>query len=200
MVKYSQISQDKFIFNLFNKEKGFFLDLGCGDGIYRPCGNNTYLLENNGWDGISIDYDITYINAFKIKRKTKAICVDLLKSNLKDVLIENNCPNVVDYLSFDVDQASEKALNDLPLNDYEFKIITFEHNLYIKNSIYKNLKQQAFEKFMAFDYLVLIENVELENHGPVEDWYINKKYFDAKKLKFFKNVNHKQILAEYKYD
>ena len=125
MVKHSQISQDKFIFNFFNKQKGFFLDLGCGDGISKPCGNNTYLLENNGWDGISIDYDITYINTFKEKRKTKAICADLLKSNLKDVLIENNCPNVVDYLSFDVDQASEKALHDLPLNDYEFKIITF---------------------------------------------------------------------------
>jgi SAM-dependent methyltransferase len=197
---YSQISQDIFVLNFFEKKAGYFLDLGCGNGFNHPCGNNTLLLEQNGWDGISIDIDQVAINHFNKNRKTKAICKDLTKENLADILRENNAPKVIDYMSFDVDQASEHVLASLPLDEYVFRFVTFEHNAYLPNEYYKNLKQNALNKFFGMGYGLLINNVILENHGAVEDWYVHSfstLNLSKKPLKSLDSINHKNILTEY---
>ena len=65
MESYSQCGQDIFVYNILNKNNGTFLDLGC----YLPKNiNNTYLLELNGWSGISLDI-LDYSEEWK-ERKT----------------------------------------------------------------------------------------------------------------------------------
>lgn len=199
MVTYSQISQDIFTFNFFKKQKGYFLDLGCGNGSSSPCGNNTLLLEENGWTGISIDINKEYINQFKKNRSSVAICTDLTQNSLDEILEKNNAPKIIDYLSFDVDEATEIALQTLPLDKYKFKLITFEHNEYIKNSIYSKIKKMAKEKFEFFGYEILIDNVILEGHGAVEDWYINTEETKDFDKKYLANINHKELLKKYNY-
>lgn len=51
---YSQIGQDKFVDDFFNKkENGIFIDIGANDGIKL---SNTYFLENERkWTGICIE-------------------------------------------------------------------------------------------------------------------------------------------------
>jgi len=194
----SQISQDKFIAHFFNNQKGYFIDLGCGDGISQPCGNNTFLLESIGWDGIGVDFNQNYVNHFNSIRKTKAVCKDLTKVKLKQILDENNCPKVIDYLSFDVDDATEKAMEDFPINDYKFKFITFEHNLYLgSRSIYADLKEKG-KKLFESEYEILIENVKLAGHGPVEDWYIHKELTKNFNKIYLKDIFNTEILNAYK--
>jgi hypothetical protein len=53
--KYSQAGQDKFVLSLFNENyEGTFVDIGCS---VPKIINNTLLLEENGWYGISIDLE-----------------------------------------------------------------------------------------------------------------------------------------------
>jgi SAM-dependent methyltransferase len=194
---YSQISQDIFVLNFFEKKAGYFLDLGCGNGFNHPCGNNTLLLEQNGWEGISIDIDQGAVNHFNKNRKTKALRKDLSKESLADILRENNAPKVIDYMSFDVDQASEHVLASLPLDEYVFRFVTFEHNAYLPNEYYINLKQNALNKFLNKGYQLLVNNVVLENHGAVEDWFIHTDSTLNLTKKFLHTINHRNVLKEY---
>jgi FkbM family methyltransferase len=66
-ISYSYGGIDSLILNIFkNKNKGFYLDIGCGHPIKN---NNTYLLNKKGWCGINIDLDIENIRLFNIYRK-----------------------------------------------------------------------------------------------------------------------------------
>jgi len=194
---YSQISQDIFIVNFFKKQKGYFVDLGCGDGFSEPCGNNTALLEDFEWTGLGIDFNQSYVDSFNSKRKSKAVCKDLTKIKLKDILQENNCPKIIDYLSFDVDDATDKTLDNFPINDFKFKLITFEHNLYLgQNSQYANLKEKAKNLFNQ-EYDILIEDVKLSGFGAVEDWYIHKELTKNFDKKYLKDIFDFEILKQY---
>ena len=65
-ISYSYGGIDSLILNIFkNKEKGFYLDIGCGHPIKN---NNTYLLNKKGWNGINIDLDKENIDLFNIFR------------------------------------------------------------------------------------------------------------------------------------
>lgn len=194
MNNYSQISQDLFALNYFGN-KGFFVDLGCGDGSRHPCGNNTKLLEDHGWNGLSFDISQPCIEAFNKSRKTRGIQVDLTKVNLADLLSKHDCPQRVDYLSFDVDEATDHVLLNFPINEYKFNLITFEHNLYLQK--YKGLKDIGKNLFLNNGYELLIENVILENHGAVEDWFIHKDLAADNKNIFMKNSLHRDVIKKY---
>ena len=63
---YSQWGEDQFIKDFFkNKEKGFYIDIGCFHPIMF---SNTCLLFNKGWRGINIDLNQTSIDMFNIIR------------------------------------------------------------------------------------------------------------------------------------
>ena len=66
-ISYSYGGVDSLILNIFkDKEKGFYIDIGCGHPIKN---NNTYLLNKKGWNGINIDLDEENINLFNVSRK-----------------------------------------------------------------------------------------------------------------------------------
>ena len=136
-----QFGQDYFVDKILDIDEGFFLDIGAGVSdldanrvpIYSM--SNTYWLENQrNWTGIGIDYDETYINAAKQARPCKLLCVDLMKHNINEILEQNNCPETVDYLSFDVDDAQSKVFSELDFSKYQFRVITYEHNLFRGNT------------------------------------------------------------------
>lgn len=195
---YSQIMQDKFVDYILDKDYGYFLDLGAGTGGLRghPISffSNTYYLEKHrSWGGISIDYDSEYIRQAKEERTCNSICVDLLGCNINDVLLENEAPSEIDYLSFDIDDATEKVLGELDFNLYKFKVITFEHNIYHYENIphwsteqsrtnAKRLRLNSRTLFSSLGYELLCADVILDNYGAVEDWYVNKGILDERIL------------------
>ena len=63
---YSMDGEDVVISNYFNnKEKGFYIDIGCYHPIHR---NNTFLLFKKGWQGINVDIHDFSIELFNHAR------------------------------------------------------------------------------------------------------------------------------------
>ncbi len=196
MNSYSQMSQDKIVAHLFKNKKGFFLDFGSGDGVStnNPCGNNTLLLEQIGWNGLSIDIDPYLISIFKKYRSTSSECTDLTICDIELLLKKHNCPDLIDYFSFDIDEASNHVIKKFPFKNFQFKFITFEHDLYANGP---ELKDLGFEIFSELGYKRLVNNVNLSPHGAVEDWYINEKYFPDINLTYLSDIEHSDILKNF---
>jgi len=63
---YSMDGEDIVILDYFkNKEKGFYIDIGCYHPIHR---NNTFLLYRKGWKGINVDIHQFSIELFNYLR------------------------------------------------------------------------------------------------------------------------------------
>jgi len=171
MGKYSQAGQDKFVISMFNEgHVGTFVDIGCRLPYEI---NNTLLLEENGWFGVSMD-----ILDFKKEwetRKTPFILGDALKCDYKKMFEENNIPKVIDYLSLDIegDGLRYLALKRLIDSGYEFKTITIEHDAYRG---FGSLEREPQRKLLKeLNYVLVCSNVTLSGN-PFEDWWINPEY------------------------
>ncbi len=175
---YSQVGQDDWVLSLFSKDyKGFFVDFGC----QMPQRiNNTLLLEEHGWDGVSFDI-VNYSEDWKTRR-TKFVCDDLFTCDFEKYGI----PKVIDYLSLDISPyvgCRYDALKRFIELGYEFKTLTIEHNYYMNNVDLSNgdhnLQERLPQRDLLFKYGYIIANADVEDHTlPLEDWWINTKYFD----------------------
>lgn len=208
-----QILQDAFVDGILNINFGFFLDIGAGTGGLR--GNpinfysNTYFLEaKRNWQGIAIDYDKNYIDFAKTQRNCHCICADLMQININDILKNLKAPSVIDYLSFDVDDATDKVFEELDFNEYKFKVITFEHNIFqasVNSNCPENHKtkvKKLYEysrlKFKSLGYHLICSDVVLSDYGPLEDWYIHPDFFDKnEKLISFVGLNCNDIIKHF---
>lgn len=191
----SQILQDIFVDFMLQKYNGFFLDIGAGNGGLKdkPISfmSNTFSLEfHKGWNGLCIDFDEDYVKKATLLRKSKAVCADLTKSNINSILHDQKAPKDIDYLSLDVDDATEYVLDTLNFNEYRFKIITYEHNIFqaqgTSNQVHSEehkaevlrLHEKSRAVFEEHGYRLLFGNVGLRGFGYVEDWYVDPLYFN----------------------
>jgi len=179
---YSSQLQDLFVFALTKGEKGFFLDIGCGTPVR---GNNSYSLENEGWSGILIDSEKDNISLCEAQRKNKSFCRDATKIDWRSFLAENNCPEVIDYISLDVDEANYDVMENFPFDSYPFKVMTVEHDLFRRGDRIKNKIAEVLSNHPK--YFCLVDNLKFDRLGThewcidgessFEDWYINKDFF-----------------------
>jgi hypothetical protein len=108
---YSEAHQDLFtLYMLDGKRDGFYLELGAGDPYY---GNNSALLEQLGWSGISVDYEASIVSAYNSVRRNKCLNADATKINYNKLLIGIEH---IDYLQVDCDPptVSLQILKNLP--------------------------------------------------------------------------------------
>tara|TARA_R110002020_G_scaffold71472_1_gene184628 strand:+ start:110 stop:955 length:846 start_codon:yes stop_codon:yes gene_type:complete len=132
-----------------------FLDLGAG-GAKK--GNNTYLLQKKlGWEGCCFDLreegtpeddESRFIlnNGETYKERGNTLHnVDCTTPAFLDILKENAFPQVVDYISLDVDMAGVKTLKNLIEGGYIFKFLTYEHDLHYSRNYEAMLKQQGYD-------------------------------------------------------
>ena len=182
MESYSQCGQDIFVYNILNKNNGTFLDLGC----YLPKNiNNTYLLELNGWLGISLDI-IDYSEEWK-ERKNKFIQQDCMNVNLDELLDSNYDNKVIDYLSLDMEVLGDrfKLLEKIMETSYEFKVITIEHDSYLSED-YVNVEKLPQRKLLKEKgYILVCGDVSQKQYPTLfyEDWWVNSKYFNEEDIK-----------------
>ena len=194
-----QMLQDLFVDLILDRSHGIFLDIGAGNGGQKDKGigflSNTFSLEmERDWRGLCIDFDQDYINRAKPIRNSVLICADLMIEDINQILSNNNFPTKSDYLSLDVDNATEHVLDALDFNKYRFKIITYEHNLFqaqdtsdqIHTEEHKKeivrMYDKARVKFKSLGYRLLFGNVALKGFGFVEDWYVDPSEFDKELL------------------
>jgi hypothetical protein len=174
---YAHLNQDMFVLSILNgKHNGTYLEIG---GNYPINFNNTYLLETVfNWTGASIEILNICVNEYNRVRKNKAYCVDALKVDYKKFLKEIHLPNIIDYLSMDIDPPRHtfKAFKKLSNEDTRFRVITFEHDSYTgKEGLRVRLESRNLFKKLGYD---LIINDVCYDQSSVEDWYIDPKLVD----------------------
>ena len=176
---HSQASQDEFVhtilYNLLNKQdQGYYLEIGAGDPIYI---NNSYILEKNlEWKGVSIDIseglDTIWYNA----RKNPIRIEDAIRADYTFIL--KDFPQVIDYLSLDVDGYYDTVLKKIPFDKHTFKIITIEHDFYRYGDTFKNNERNILT---ALGYYLLCPDVS-QNGLAFEDWWIHPSAFSPDTL------------------
>lgn len=189
---YSQTYQDMFVLTMLNgKQHGKFLEIGAQDPIVF---SNTYLLETIfGWNGISIDIDETVVQKHKELRKNNFILGNALKVNYEAVL--SNYPKQIDYLQIDIDPSiqSFNCLSMLPLKDYRFSVITFEHDAYRdENGSYVRTASRTILK--QHGYILMAGNISNTSHDDVyEDWWVDPNTVDPKLIEMFQRGENANI-------
>jgi len=195
---YSEAFQDQFVDLMLDYPKtGFFVDIGAGT---QPdnMGSNSLHFEKSGWNGIVIDADSSLIH--------NRNCIKYFgfvgdgTNNTVDagnVLTSLNCPQIIDYLSIDLEGMDLIILQSILKSNYEFKVLTIEHNLYSLNPGVQELKTNIFTFLSSNGYIRFVDNVgnrankqNLHEGYIFEDWYINPKYIKYKEaLQKVKSLN-----------
>ena len=179
--------QDLFALGLF-PEGGTFLDIGSGGPIRS---NNTYMLEQNGWKGICVDNIsednlkkefLSLESAYKEKRESQFFNIDACSDEFIDLITEHYPSKTIDYISLDIDSHSLECLVNIIKNGFNFKCMTFEHDLYQKKPINYVIKYQSKDLLLSRGYFPVFENVGLNGFLPLEDWWINLNYFPEYKI------------------
>lgn len=171
---YSQAGQDQFVLDtLKGKFGGVYVEIGA---YHSTILSNTYLLEKDyRWTGVSFEIEPIRADEFNRNRINKCYTADATTFDYKDLFERLNLPKQIDYLQVDIEPAyqSLKALQALPLNDYRFSVITFEHDLYVSedNQIIKDTQKDILS---GLGYVLVRENVTDGNpESPFEDWWID---------------------------
>jgi FkbM family methyltransferase len=205
MKYYSQANQDKWVLELFKDyENKNYVDVGAMDGILY---SNTYALENFRWSGICIEANRNSFNQLNNNRQSinvncavtdyNGICKisdngacchvsehgteEIECYRLEDILIKNNCPSIINYLSIDIEGYEYNVLKDFDFSKYFIQVITLEHNLYFegdknKNLLFDLLTNNGFTRVV--DNALCLDTSPHVYNQPYEDWYINIKCTD----------------------
>jgi hypothetical protein len=180
---YSQSYQDLFVLMALNGlEFGSWIEIGCADPIY---GNNTKLLEELGWDGISIDIDPQVVDKWKDRTTTpysmNALHIDWEKMPIWDL------NNVTDYLQIDVDppQISYEVLLKIPFWKHKFRVITFEHDFYTDEL--GDIREKSRNYLKSFGYELVVNDIAVDEYSSYEDWWVHPDLVDQKIIKLLRS-------------
>ena len=169
-------SQEKFVIEIFNgKKNGVYVELGAFDS---KLGSNTFYLESDyDWSGVSFEISEDRKLEFQTNRKNPCFG-DALEFNYISYFENNNFPKQIDYLQVDIDGGYQHdgrpfgnhylsllGLISLPLTQYRFSIITFEHdaNMYFRNSAMRDAQREILD---SLGYALVVR----EKH---EDWWVD---------------------------
>ena len=179
---YSQSYQDLFVLMALNgKRWGSWIEIGCADPYY---GNNTFLLERDfDWDGVSIDLDENVENKW-VGRRTKPYIMDATKVDWDKMPIWD-LQSVTDYLQIDVDppHISYEVLLKIPFWKHKFRVITFEHDYYVDETI----RDKSRRYLESFGYQLVVSDVGVDDYSSYEDWWVHPDLVDEKIIKLLKS-------------
>jgi len=172
MTFYSQAAQDKFVYGVLyglldKQDQGYYLEIGAGEPIYI---NNTYFFEKNlQWKGTSVDISLNLVQSWDLERNNLLLIEDATKADYEAIL--DSFPEVIDYLSLDIDDFYTEVLERIPFNNHIFKIITIEHDAYRYGDLHRDKERQFLS---AQGYYMLCSNV-----NNFEDWWIHPSAFPS---------------------
>ena len=167
----SQSGQESFVLSVLKeKVSGTYLEIGAFDAKFL---SNTYLLERQyGWKGFAVEIDPKLAKKYNKNRVNLCLAENAITLNYREQLSNFGLPKVIDYLQLDIEPASNtyNCLINLPHEEYKFRVITFEHDLYAEpgNDV---IKKKAHEFLTNLGYLKVADNVTNEGN-PFEDWYV----------------------------
>lgn len=167
---YSQAHQDLFVRIMLGfKQRGIYVEVGAAEPKQS---NNTYILERDlKWTGLSLDIEPALVSDYNSIRNNKCLLADATTFDFNSHFRENQFPPIIDYLSLDIDPAhiTFKALENLPLSDYRFSIITYEHDRYTSGPEMMIRSRQLLENL---GYIRVVSNVRCCGRD-FEDWWVD---------------------------
>jgi hypothetical protein len=185
---YSQSFQDLFVLAALNgKTKGTYLEIGAQEPFYQ---NNTALLETEfEWNGISIEIDSKLCEMFSQQRKNKILCEDATKINYSHLLKEFNQGNIIDYLQLDCEpsRVTFEILLMIPFDEYQFRLITYEHDHYVDMTNSYRDKSRKYLQMMGYE--LLVSNVSLNDCSPFEDWWYKPGLIEPEIVAKMRNIS-----------
>lgn len=159
MSKYQGSSnQEAFVLELLDyKRAGFYVELGA---FHSSEGSNTKILEQDyGWQGVSFELVDERRSEF-IENRFNPCMGDALNFDYLGYFRDNFFPKQIDYLQVDIDTGYDRAtrpngnhyttllgLITVPLTQYRFSIITFEHdaNMYFRNTGQRDAQREILD-------------------------------------------------------
>lgn len=190
---YGQAEQDKFVCNVLqNHQNGVFVEIGSQSPTDI---NNTYILENKlGWTGLMLEIDKTRWEAeyCKHRPKSKHIFGNALQHNYQELFKREKLPSVIDYLQLDIDPGVNtytclSLLDEQVMNDYTFRVITFEHDYYANKCEAREKSRNILNR--RGYYLVFGDICNRHPEAVYEDWYVHPDFVDMNYIKHLQQVN-----------
>lgn len=195
MTFYSQSGQDEWVNQLFNgKREGTFLDIGAYDGLESS--NTAFFEKELAWTGICIEANRSAYDNLAINRTSNNVFaaisdydgvirfgsdsiadhgVEVPCMALNTALEQCNAPDIIDYLSIDVEGHEYDILKCFDFNRWKIGAMTVEHNLYCwgdtnKNKLYELLSSNGFTRVV--EDAPCLDTNPLYYQKPYEDWYV----------------------------
>lgn len=165
----SQAAQDIFALRMNElRTRGYFIDLGSNEPFI---GNNSATLELLGWDGFLVDYNPVLVERCSLARRNPAIYKDLTITKLSELMTEMESPEIVDYLSMDLDdEAALPCIKSFDFSSHKIRCMTFEHDYYLRGA---SMRDES-RKFLESKGLEIVcSDVCIFGGKSFEDWYIN---------------------------
>jgi hypothetical protein len=191
--------QESFVLSVLKEKRdGFYLELG---SAWPKKENNTYLLETAyNWQGIGFEIDKDLVDEYRSLRKNPVIHTDAMTFDYRKHFKENNVPKQIDYLQMDLHPAYStlQALRQLPLDQYRFSVITYEHNRWWDEGLHKHIQEESQRILKSYGYTLVVENL-LDKTKPLEDWWIDPNavpYENYSKM-VSKNKFYRHLLDKY---
>lgn len=173
------------------KKNGCYLELGA---FHSRDQSNTYYLETDfDWKGLSFEIKEDRRQEFLQNRKNPCLG-DALKVDYISEFKKLNFPERIDFLQIDIDQeyhdngkpkgsGAEPLLGliTLPLTQYRFNVIVFEHDMvnYYRNQSVRDAQREILD---ALDYRLVIRDVH-------EDWWVDPLFISREKVdKYMINI------------
>jgi hypothetical protein len=182
----SDAAQDQFAANMLKfKKNGYCVDIGSAHSVKS---NNTFVFQELGWTSVSVEIDSKYNNTYETRTQGTHYNESALTLNYVEAFEENEFPEVIDYLSLDVDTASLSVLKILPFDKYKFRVITIEHDAYLHGDKYRAEQRKVLEER---GYKLACSNILVPTPGhsgwngepcPFEDWWVHPTEFDQDTL------------------
>ena len=98
--------------------------------------------------------------------------VKKVTKTLAEILDNINAPEIIDYLSLDVEGHEYSILSTFPFDKYKFRCMTVEHNEPHQGPTQQMLIREILEK-NGYKYVKGNDDVHNWGHGPIDDFYIN---------------------------
>lgn len=185
---YSQVYQDMFALFMHNgKKNGTYLEIGSGDPFWL---NNTYLLESQfDWKGVGIEYDPNLCEKYTSNRKNPVLCKDAHQVNFRELLRQNYESKEIDYLQVDCEpsESTYRVLTSLPLDEYKFGVITYEHDYYV--DISRTYREKSREYLKSKGYELVLTNVSPTEWSSFEDWWVHPDLVSRERINQIKNID-----------
>jgi len=182
-------SSDIFALDILNyKKNGYYVEMGSADPII---GNTTYRMENDhDWTGVGFDLNKTHADKYNSVRKNPCLVEDATKFNYLKYFEENNFPKQIDYLQIDIESPMDVGgrpqhpigqpllgLIALPLTQYRFTVISFEHEyiIHYKNASLRDAQREILDS-LGYSLVCKIGH---------EDWWVDSKVIPYSTYKYY---------------